>query len=370
MQRPLTVSPPESRIRVLRPSARFTAIAALLVGATYFGLGTVATKGAMDGIPPLTLAAGRFGIAALVLTALCRARGVRPVYDGRAVLLDLTGVAAPFAFQNLGLRDAGAGSATLLIEGGLPLMAAVLGVAVLRERVSGSRVAGLLLGVGGVAIVAVTELGGGMPLSGGLFSLAAALALAIYTVLGRKIYRGGFSLAVLTGGAKIGTLMLGPLVSVEVGAGGMPTPDLGDLLLMLFLGVVCSAATQILWVHGMTHLDATEIGIFGTFMLVVGITAAATFLGEAITLPQIVGAALIAAGMVVTARTTPLRRPSLVRWLRHAAPVAEMTTGRTPFTDVVVPTAAPLAAESSPVAAMTSSTYPMTLAPKSAVQMA
>ena len=370
MQRPLTVSPPESRIRVLRPSARFTAIAALLVGATYFGLGTVATKGAMDGIPPLTLAAGRFGIAALVLTALCRARGVRPVYDGRAVLLDLTGVAAPFAFQNLGLRDAGAGSATLLIEGGLPLMAAVLGVAVLRERVSGSRVAGLLLGVGGVAVVAVTELGGGMPLTGGLFSLAAALALAVYTVLGRKIYRGGFSLAVLTGGATIGTLMLGPLVSVEVGAGGMPTPDLGDLLLMLFLGVVCSAATQILWAHGMTHLDATEIGIFGTFMPVVGITAAATFLGEAITLPQIVGAALIAAGMVVTARTTLLCRPRLLRRMRRTPPVAALATAPVGFADFVVSPVAPLAAQPSSVAAMPILDYRMAFAPDAAVQVA
>ena len=321
MHRHLLAPSSALRLGLPRPSARAVAIAALLVGATCFGLGTVATKGALDGVPPLTLASGRFGIAAVVLTALCRARGVRPVYDGRAVLLGLTGVAAPFTFQNLGLRDAGAGSATLLIEGGLPLMAAVLGVAVLRERVSGSRLAGLVLGIGGVAVVAVTELGAGMPLSGGVLALSAAAALALYTVLGRKVYREGFSLAVLTGGTTLGTLMLAPLVAIETGADGMPSPDLEDLLLVLFLGLVCSAATQLLWAHGMAHLDAAEIGIFGTFMPVVGITAAAAFLGEAITPPQILGAALIAAGMVVTARTVTLRRPRLARWSRRPSPV-------------------------------------------------
>ena len=307
--------------RLHRPSSRTLAVASLLVGAVCFGLGTVATKGALDGFAPITLAGLRFGIAAVVLTVLCRARGVRPVYDSRAVLLGLTGIAAPFTLQNLGLQDTGAGIATLLIEGGLPLTTAVLGVAILRERVSGSRLAGLVLGVGGVAVVTINELGGGLPLSGCVLALSASAALAVYTVLGRKIFREGFSLAVLTGGTTIGTLMLVPLVSIEIcaGAGEMPSPSLDDLLLVLFLGLVCSAATQLLWSHGMAHLDAAEIGIFGTLMPVVGIIAAATFLGEAITLTQVAGAALIAAGMVVTARTTPLRRPNITRWTRRPA---------------------------------------------------
>ena len=312
---------------VPHPSSRLTAITALLVGAVCFGLGTVATKGALDGIPPLTLAASRFGIAAVVLTALCRSRGVRPVYDSRAILLGLTGIAAPYTFQNLGLEDTGASTASLLIEGGIPLVTAGLGVAILRERVGGGRLAGLLLGVGGVATVALSELGGGTPLLGAAFALAAAGWFAAYTVLGRKIYRDGFSLSVLTGGTTIGTLMLGPLTAAEIGAGGVPRPDLGDLGLLLFLGLVASAATQLLWAHGMAHLEASEVGIFGTFMPVVGIAAAAMFLGEAITLPQILGGALIAAGMVATARTTPLRRPRIVRWTRRPVPAGLLAAG-------------------------------------------
>lgn len=322
MHTDLTARPSALRRRAPRPMPRVTAVAALLVGAACFGLGTVATKGALDGIPPLTLATARFGIAAVVLTALCRARGVVPVYDSRAILLGLTGIAAPYTFQNLGLADTGAGTASLLIEGGIPLMTAGLGVAVLRERVGGGRLAGLLLGVGGVATVALDELGGGAPLVGAAFALAAAAWFAAYTVLGRRIYRDGFSLAVLTGGTTVGTMMLGPLASAEVGAGGVPRPDLGDLGLLLFLGLVASAATQLLWAHGMAHLEAAEVGIFGTFMPVVGIAAAAMFLGEAITLPQIVGGALIAAGMVATARTTPVRRPRFARRRFRPATVA------------------------------------------------
>jgi len=36
-------------------------------------------------------------------------------------------------------------------------------------------------------------------------------------------------------------------MSVEIGAGRMPRPDPGDIGLLLFLGLVGSAATQLLW---------------------------------------------------------------------------------------------------------------------------
>lgn len=296
-----------------RPSGRQTAIASLLVGAACFGLGTVASKGALDGFAPLTLAAARFAIAAVVLTVLCRARGIAPVYDGRAVLLGLTGIALPFGFQNLGLTETSAGSALLLVEGGVPLMTAVLGLLLLRERIGGACLCGLVLGVGGVAAVAVEELGGGTPVGGAALSLASAAAFAVYTVLGRRIFRGGFSLEVLAGGTTLGTLMLVPLAGVEVRASGLPSPDLGEIGLLLFLGLIGSAATQVLWAHGMAHLDAAEVGVFGTFIPIVGIAAAALLLGEPVSSAQLLGAALIAGGMVVTVRTAPLRRPRILR---------------------------------------------------------
>jgi len=353
MQGPLTISPPESRIRAPRPSTRFTAIAALLVGAICFGLGTVATKGAMDGIPPLTLAGARFGIAALVLFAFCRVRGVSPVYDSRSVLLGLTGVAAPFALQNVGLQDMDAGTNLLLIEGGVPVLTALFGLAFLKERVGGACLCGIVLGVAGVVAVAVREITGGSPVRASVLALLSAAAFAAYTVLGRKIFRGGFSLPVLTGGTAIGTLMLVPFASAEIATGGLPRLDPGDLWLLLFLGLVGSAVTQLLWAHGMAHLDAAEVGAFGTFIPVAGIAAAALFLGEAVTTTQLAGMALIVAGLTVTAQATELRRPSVVRWPRRAAPVAVMPTALEPFTDIVVSTTAPLtAAADSPLPAI------------------
>ena len=352
MQLPITFSPRESRIRSPRPSARSTAIAALLVGATCFGLGTVATKGAMDGMPPLTLAAARFGIAAVVLIALCRARGVSPVYDSRAVLLGLTGVAAPFALQNMGLQEMDAGTNLLLIEGGLPVLTALFGFAFLKEHVGGACLCGIVLGVAGVVAVALREITGGSPLRASVLAMLSAAAFAAYTVLGRKIFHGGFSLPVLAGGTAIGTLMLVPFASAEIAIGGLPRPDPGDLWLLLFLGLVGSAATQMLWAHGMAHLDAAEVGAFGTFIPVAGIAAAALFLGEAVTSTQTVGMVLIVAGLAATAQGTELRRPSIVRWLRGAVPVAARPAVLEPFTDIVLSATAPLTVVAPPVTAL------------------
>src|ERR687891_133252 len=68
-----------------------------------FGACTVASKGAMDHVPPLTLVWARFGLAALALAWLCRRRGRRPEFSRRSALFGALGIALVYACQNLGL---------------------------------------------------------------------------------------------------------------------------------------------------------------------------------------------------------------------------------------------------------------------------
>src|SRR5262249_35190072 len=89
-----------------RLSARGRAILALLVAAVFSGPATVASRAALEHVPPLTLAFERFGIALVVLLMLCRRAGVRPTFGRLPVLLGITGIALPFVCQNVGLRFA------------------------------------------------------------------------------------------------------------------------------------------------------------------------------------------------------------------------------------------------------------------------
>jgi drug/metabolite transporter (DMT)-like permease len=287
-------------------SRRAGAIVALITAATFFGGSTVATKAAIDDIPPLTLAFGRFALAMIVLLAVCRHQGVRPVYGRGPALLGLTGIALPFILQNLGLQFSTAVETTLVIEGGLPIASALLGLAVLGERMSLPQGVGMVLAVSGVALILLhgATTGGEFSGTGSLLALGASISFGFYTVIGRRLFGAGFSLPVLTGAITIGVALMAPFALIEMAIGGPGSISMKSGLVLLYLGLGGSAGTQLLWARGMADLDASEVGIFGTLMPVVGISCAAIFLGESVTAMQLGGGAVVLVSVIVTARCT------------------------------------------------------------------
>jgi drug/metabolite transporter (DMT)-like permease len=233
----------------------------------------------------------------------CRRAGVRPEFGRGPVLLGMTGVSLPFACQNLGLQFTGAATATLIIEGATPIATALLGVWLLRERLTGPRLAGLTLAIAGV--VAVVSHGGesGFSAVGCVLLLGTAICFSLYNVVGRQAFTGGVSLPVLTGSFVVGVLLLAPCSAIEVAVQGpgQITPKGG--LLLLYLGLGGSALTQLLWAKGLVHLEAFEVAVAGTLMPVAGVAAAAVFLGESIAAMQAAGIPLVMAGLFLAART-------------------------------------------------------------------
>lgn len=293
----------------LRLSPRAGSLAALLGGAALVGTATVASKAALADIAPLTLAFGRFAVALAVLLPPCLRAGVRPDFGRMSFVLGLTGVTLAYLFQNIGLDLISAMDATLIIEGAVPIATALLGARLLGERLTPHRVAGLALAVGGVAVVVLRgDSGGGEAFSllGGLLALAAGVSFALYTIAGRRAFGSGVSLPVLTGSIVIGTLLLLPGVAIEAAAQGPGDLTLRSAALLLFLGLGGSALAHILWAHGLVHLEATEVAVIGTLMPVVGVAAAAVFLGDAVALAQLGGGALVGAGLWLTTLHRPI----------------------------------------------------------------
>lgn len=292
-------------VRVPQLSRRAVAILALVTAASCFGGSTVATKAVIDDMPPLTLAFARFALAMLVLLAVCRHQGIRPVFGRGPALLGLTGITLPFVFQNVGLQFSTAVDVTLVIEGALPIATALLGIAVLGERMSWPQTIGLSLAVSGVALVLFHGAFGGSGFSGvgSLLALGASICFAIYTVIGRRLFATGFSLGVLTGAITIGVALMAPLAVGELLLKGPGTVSVQGGLVVLYLGLGGSAGTQLLWARGMADLTAREVAVFGTLMPVVGIASAALFLGEKVSLMQLAGGAVVLVSILVTARS-------------------------------------------------------------------
>src|SRR5947209_18080138 len=147
-------------------------------------------KFAMADCPPLLLLTARFLLAGLLVLGAAAVSGMRLNMSRRDVaLFALLGVASQAAYLGLGyvgLHSISSGLSALIISAN-PVLTAVFATAVLGERMTWRKIAGLVLGIAGVAFVVQNRLAGGTDhLTGILFSLAALVSLVGGTILFKR----------------------------------------------------------------------------------------------------------------------------------------------------------------------------------------
>jgi hypothetical protein len=104
----------------------------------------------------------------------------------------------------------------------------------------------------------------------GLLVLAATSG-AVYVILGRRAFTGPEPLGVLAGSTLWGALFLVPPAVTEAVVSGVTWPSRDGLLLLVYLGLGCSALAFALWAFGLRHLTAAQNAVFGTLELPVGL---------------------------------------------------------------------------------------------------
>lgn len=302
------------------PSPQALAVLALVTATALWGSSFVAAKVLLRDVPPVTLAFLRFALAAAVLVPLAYRRGGRPLLGWRSALLGVIGIALFFLCQNAGLRHASATDATLIMGGGLPALTALFAAGLPGERPTRRQVGGLVVSLAGVAAVAWVGHGGvGASAVGNGLLLIAAASGAAYTVLGRQVFAGPGLFGALAGGACYGLLALGPAVAVELAATGVSRPGPLDVLLLLHLGVGCSAVAFALWAYSLRRLTATQSAIIGNVELPIGVTAAALLLGEGLASGQVVGGGLVLLGAWLAIEATGAKQVPVPISAAHGA---------------------------------------------------
>lgn len=308
-----SISPLTSLISTIAPSMSFArlstrtqAVLALIGANAIWGTSAVATKALLPHVPPLTLACLRVAIALAVLLPLVTRNGGRPSHGSGAAFLGLTGVALFCLMQNVGLRYASAAN-TALINGGIPMLTALLAAALLGERLTRQQLAGLLISLGGVAGVVILGTGdtlGGSGL-GNMLPFAGATCFATYVVVGRRIFTSDNALAVVAGSTRYGLMFLLPGAGLELATVGGGTLTISDLLLLLYLGAGCSAMAFVLCGYGLARLDAGRGAAFGNLKPFVGVILAVVLLGEPLNFGHFSGGALVLLGVLLASRRTP-----------------------------------------------------------------
>ena len=259
--------------------------------------------------PPLTALAIRFLISGLIGIGLAfllgqNARLSRAQWRS-VVIFGICQNALYLGFNFVAMTRVEAGLASI-IASMMPLMVALLGWIVFREKVRPLGLAGLCAGFLGAAIILGSRLSGGVDGVGVILCLLGMGALAVATLSVRSATSGGNLLMI------VGLQMLGgsaaltvPALTLETWAVNW-TPRLG--LAFAFTTLVPGVLATWVWFRLVGRIGAVRAATFHFLNPVIGVSTGALLLGERLAPLDLLGVAIIAGGILA------------VQWSRGAAP--------------------------------------------------
>ena len=285
----------------------------LLTLAAVWGASYLFIKIAVDEIAPAPMMAVRTLLAAAVLLAYVvwrfgRTRAARELRAAwrHLLVLGALNAAIPFWLIAWGEQHIDSGLAAV-VQASVPIFNALIALRFLpHERLSAVRVAGLAIGIVGVAVVTgVHPEGGGLAIAGALAVVLSSLAYAGAGVYGQRAVRGTPGPVLAAGSMLVGGLILTPVALFQLPSA---VPSLEATASVLALSLVGTALAQLilfrmLALHGSARLSLVTYLMPG-FALVYG----ALILDERIGFATIGGLALILCGVALASGAVRLRR--------------------------------------------------------------
>ncbi len=287
---------------------RFHILTAFAVLTLIWGTTWAAIRIGLGGIPPFTGVALRFGIAAIVLLIIARAKNIRLGTGPRERWLWLVNGLLAFSIS-YGVvywceQWVPSGLASVLFST-FPLFVAVLSHWTLpAERMTVRSSIGILLGFVGVVVIFsedLARLGGPEIAIASLVFLLSPLASAFAQVAVKRWGKGihPFSLTAM------------PMAMTAVIMGGVAllterqksiTLDAVSVGALLYLALAGSAVTFTLFYWLLSHLSATRVSLVAYTIPIVAVCVGALFLDEVFTLRMLAGSAMVLVGVSLAAR--------------------------------------------------------------------
>ena len=284
------------------------AFLALILPPLFWSGNTVLGRLTVTHVPPLTLNALRWGLAALLFApfAYKHLKADWPIlwqYRWRVLGLALCAATGYNSFLYFGLRSTSIVNAAL-INATTPAVVGILSAVLLKNNLTRMQFFGALLSIFGVLQIAVrgewTSLAHLGLNIGDVYIFIGVALYGLYTVLLRfapKVHAFSFMQAIFVLGT-IGTLvwmMFYHLLSL--GSLAITAP-VGDIVLpILYITIFASIGATFFWNYGVQHVGAIRAGYFVNLIPVFSIIWALFLVGEVIELYQIVGMILVCTGI-------------------------------------------------------------------------
>ena len=282
-----------------------------------WGVPYLLIKVAIDGgMPPLSIACLRVALGALALLPLARRAGSLGGLRGRwrwLAIFAVVEIAVPFPLIAAGETKIESSTAAILIATA-PLVAALLALRLEpEERLTGTRLAGLLVGLAGVAALVGVHLGGD---GGELLGVGAVFVAACAYAVGAMIIKHRLGdldpVAAMGVSLAIATVLLAPPMAVRLPGA---SPSGGALVAVVVLGLLCTAAALVLMAMLVEEAGPGRALVVTYVNPVIAVALGVVFLGESPGGGVFAGLLLILAGSWLS---TEGRLPAFLRPSRRA----------------------------------------------------
>lgn len=291
---------------------RAASVAAVAGAALLWSTSFAATKAALQSLPPLTLGAARFTVAALLLGILSHrqrsARAPSPSERRWLYLGGLLGITLYFGMENVGVGLSTAADAALLVAG-FPAITMVLEMLLFGVKISAVRFVGVGLALVGVLLIIEGASSGSAShrLLGDIILLLAGVAWAFYNFVTKRLGDGISPITIIYYQTKAGAA--GFLVLSLAEYDSWSTGSAFSLLLVLYLAVFCSVAAFLLYAHGLRTMSPSSAVTLLNLVPVFGLITATAALGERVGWGQVAGGLIVISGVILSASFGGKRLP-------------------------------------------------------------
>ena len=280
--------------------------ALLVILGAVWGASFLLTAIAIRDLAVPVVALFRTGIGALVLLPIALARGALAGLTrqlGPIFVLAIVQLAGPFLLIGYGQRHVATGLAGILVSS-TPLWTALLAVRLDREeRSHGWSLAGIGIGIVGVALLLGVQLDGSPDtMLGGLMLLLAGLGYAAGGFLAKHRVRGMVPLGAVTAAMLAGSVVLAPFALATLPS---EPPRAGPVMAAVALGAISGGLGWLLYYTILARAGAARAAIAMYLVPAFAVLYGAVLLDEPLTAAALAGLVLVVAGSSLAAARNP-----------------------------------------------------------------
>ncbi|WP_407270206.1 DMT family transporter [Radiobacillus sp. PE A8.2] len=274
-----------------------------------FYAGNILVGKALNDLPPFTIAFMRLFVAFIVLTPL----GISSFWKNRLtfwnhkiplLVMTLSGVTFFNTFIYGALQFTTATNVSVL-ESVIPVVTVLLSIFLLKEKLQGIQWIGIILSfLGAIWVVLdgkIFELASIAWNIGDAIMIGAIISWAIYSICVKRymhLFPSFAALFVMTG---VSVVVLLPIVGIEWVVTGVPAFSASSHMIgFLYLGIFPSFIALVFYNRAVDLLSASQASVFLNFLPVVTMLGAYLWLGETITVMQIIGTFIVITGVILT----------------------------------------------------------------------